>query len=218
MIWASLILSVICMILFIQIALQYLNERCKLKLQVKHGIICSKEVLVVTVLTVVVAALFIWQRWDAYVISQIVLQIFLLIGMAVLTVTDYKIRVVPNRFLFLMLGVWLAVIGVTAVTHAEVAMTLVLQGILGASVAAAIFGVCYLLSRRQLGGGDVKLAIVMGLYMTPPCSICSYLIGTSLCCIVSLILIMTKKLGWKDSIPMVPFLTIGMWIALFLIK
>lgn len=218
MIWASMGLGAVCAILFVQLLLLFLNERCELKLQIRHGIVCSKSVVVTELSTACVIALWMWNCWNSYELSAMILQMILLIGMAVLTVMDYKIQLIPNKFLLFMVGIWLVVIVGTALVQPSIAMTLILQGILGAAVGAVIFGVCYMLSRKQLGAGDVKLAIVMGLYMNPSCSVCSYLIGTVLCCVVSLGLIIAKKIGWKDSIPMVPFLTVGTWIALFLVK
>ena len=79
-----------------------------------------------------------------------------------------------------------------------------------------MFLVCYLLSKKQLGAGDVKLAVTMGMYLGVPLALSAFLFGSVLCCVHSLIRVARKKLTWKDSVPMVPYFMIGLWLILLI--
>ena len=218
MILLSSILAALSVPFLIQVALKMLEKNYDLQLVTRKGMIVSRSVVLVSILTVLMIVLFVNLKWTSYELIRIILQILLLWGMAVLTVTDYKKQVIPNHFLLVMLAIWILVVCAGLILDFSTGLFLVAQSMLGAVVGAAIFGICYLLSKKQLGAGDVKLAFVIGLYMMPDCSICAYLIGSVLCCLYSILQVFRKKLGWRDSIPMVPFLTLGVWSALFLIQ
>lgn len=214
----SSILAALSVVFLIQAALKALQKDYDLELRSRKGIVVSRSVVVVSVLSALVIVLFVNLKWNSYGLVRMILQILLLWGMAVLTVTDYKKQVVPNRFLLILLAIWVLVASGGMIVNFSTGLFLVAQSMLGAFVGTVIFGLCYILAKKQLGAGDIKLAAVIGLYMLPDCSICAYLIGSVLCCLYSILQIIRKKLGWRDSIPMVPFLTLGVWSALFLIQ
>ena len=218
MIILSSILAALSVVFLIQVALKVLQKDYDLELKSRKGIIVSRSVVIVSVFSVLIIVLLGNLRCSSYGLVRMILQVLLLWGMAVLTVTDYKKQVVPNRFLLILLAIWVLVAVTGMIVNFSTGLFWVAQSMLGAVVGAVIFGVCYILSKKQLGAGDIKLAVVIGLYMLPDCSICAYLIGSVLCCLYSILQIFRKKLGWRDSVPMVPFLTLGVWSALFLIQ
>ena len=70
-------------------------------------------------------------------------------------------------------------------------------------------GVSMLLSKGQLGAGDVKLVFVMGLYLPGERIIGAVFYGTLICCVYSVLLLIRKKITRKDGVPMTPFLYLG---------
>ena len=90
----------------------------------------------------------------------------LLWGMAVLAVIDGKKKLIPNRFLLGLLMVWATVTGCLLIIHTESGLRLLFSSLAGALLGGAVFLLCYILSRGQMGAGDVKLACIMGLYLT----------------------------------------------------
>ncbi|MBQ7983072.1 MAG: prepilin peptidase, partial [Clostridia bacterium] len=88
--------------------------------------------------------------------------LILISGMTVLAYIDRRHHIVPNRLLLALLVLWLSVCGIGVIFDPETGIGYVLSGIAGAVIAGAAFLLCYLLSARQLGGGDVKLSEVMG--------------------------------------------------------
>lgn len=218
MVILSALLGAFSVVLFIQAAVRLLGKKYQIGFRYWKDICISKSVLLVSILSFIISMVLILARWQSTVIARLVLLLIMLCAMAVLTVCDYKCQLVPNIVLLILTGIWIVVIAFVIFTNASIGFFLFIQGGIGAAMGAVTFGLCYILSRRQLGAGDVKLAIIMGLYLPTECSICAYLLGAVICCVFSFIQVFRKKIGWKDSMPMVPFLTIGMWLALFLVK
>lgn len=82
----------------------------------------------------------------------------------------------------------------------------------GLVLATAIMGVLYVLGRGALGAGDVRLAPALGLYLGWHELRAVYygiFLGFILAAVVSLGMLLLRRLGRKDEIPMGPFLVIG---------
>ena len=73
-----------------------------------------------------------------------------------------------------------------------------------------------MVSRKGLGGGDVKLMAVSGLYLGAGSVLPAMLYGSVLAAVTAGVLIALKKIGRKDAIPLVPFLYAGMLITVFI--
>ena len=73
-----------------------------------------------------------------------------------------------------------------------------------------------LLFRGGLGGGDVKLAAVLGLWLGWPLTVFAIFLGSLLGSIIGISLIILKKRKRKDPLPYGPFLVISTLIILLL--
>ena len=140
----------------------------------------------------------------------------LLWGMAVLAVIDGKRKLIPNRFLLGLLMVWATVTGCLLIIHTESGLRLLFSSLAGALIGGAVFLLCYILSRGQMGAGDVKLACIMGLYLTGDRILGAVFYGTLLCGIYSLVQLFRKKLTLKNGVPMTPFLYMGTLLILLM--
>lgn len=149
--------------------------------------------------------------WD---LPRVLLHYILIWGMSVLAVTDYRQHRIPNRFLTGMLMIWAFITGICIIVQTESGMALAFQSLVGALVGGLVFFLCYILSKKQLGAGDVKLVFVMGLYLTGQRIIGAIFYGIVLCCIYSIIQLVRRKIGLKDGVALVPFLYLGVLITL----
>lgn len=140
------------------------------------------------------------------------MQCVLLWGMSVAAVTDYRKHFIPNGILFIMLIIWTAIVGICVILATEYGLGLLFQSLIGGAAGGLIFLLCYLLSRRQLGAGDIKLSFVMGLYLTGQWILGAIFYGIVLCLIYSVIQLLRKKIGLKDGVPLAPFLYGGVLI------
>ena len=86
--------------------------------------------------------------------------------------------------------------------------------VLGVIFCALCFGAGYVLSRKAMGAGDVKLSLVMGLYLTGAYVVGAIVYGCLAGAAYSITQLLRKKVTRKDSIPFVPFLYTGLIIRL----
>ena len=112
-----------------------------------------------------------------------------------------------------MLLLWSGIIGISIIANTENGLGILFGSLLGALTGGLIFLLCYVLSRGQMGAGDVKLAFVMGLYLTGDKIIGAIFYGVILCMIYSVIQLIRKRIGLKDGVPLAPFLYIGTLIT-----
>jgi len=71
----------------------------------------------------------------------------------------------------------------------------------------------YAISRKGLGEGDVKFMAATGLFVTINKILGVMLYGSILAALTGGILILTKRIGRKDTMPLAPFLYIGIIIT-----
>lgn len=129
---------------------------------------------------------------------------------------DIREKRVPNRLVGAMASAWVVIVVPQLFLHTEETLFLVFTGIAGFVLGGIVFLVIYLISRRGLGGGDVKLMAVSGLYLGFGGVLPTMLYGSVLAAITALVLIALKKISPRDSIPLVPFLYVGMMLTMFI--
>lgn len=140
----------------------------------------------------------------------------MLVGMTVFCVTDLWERRVPNRILLVLLLLFFVILGIYALADMDAVIQQLPAVVLGLAFCAICFGLGYLLSRKSMGAGDVKLALVMGLFLTGEYVVGAVLYGCLISAGYSIVQILRKKLSGKDAIPFVPFLYIGVIIRYFI--
>ena len=138
-----------------------------------------------------------------------VLDILLVVFMTLLAFIDIEKHIVPNRILFVALICFFAVAGAAVIADIEAGLRIIFTSLAGALFCGIVFLLCYIISRHQLGGGDVKLSFVMGLYLGGARVVFALVVGMLLCLAYSLIKLARKKITVKDGVPLVPFLFIG---------
>jgi leader peptidase (prepilin peptidase)/N-methyltransferase len=85
--------------------------------------------------------------------------------------------------------------------------------LLGGALGFGLFYLIYWLSRGGMGGGDVRLAGLLGLALGWRQLLTALLLAFTLGALVSLLLLAARKLGRKDAVPFGPFLAIGSYVA-----
>jgi leader peptidase (prepilin peptidase) / N-methyltransferase len=159
----------------------------------------------------------------------------------ILLLTDLKFRLLPNKitfsaigFVFFFLLFNLAITAYTSYVQLQAdpfgtyllesgfwktQMLVMVQGF-GFTVASALiiglffFGLTKIKDGRAMGGGDVKLAVIIGLFNGFPYNVLAIFLGFFLGAIISVGLIIVKRKGMKDTVPFGPFLILGSVISL----
>ena len=132
------------------------------------------------------------------------------------SVSDLKSKKIPNNLILAMLTSWILIMTPKLFFDTDTAIRMLVDSALGFALGGGMFLLVYLISRKGLGGGDVKFMAVVGLFLGFGGVLPAMLYGTVLASLTGLILILLKKIGRKDSIPLAPFLYAGILATVFL--
>ncbi|MBC7333486.1 MAG: prepilin peptidase [Actinobacteria bacterium] len=129
---------------------------------------------------------------------------FLLI---VISIVDLDIRIIPNLiiFPFTIIGLLLNIIRFFPHWWKPLSFSF------GAFLFMLIIHFIY---PKGMGMGDVKLALMIGSYLTTY-TVIALPLGFLIFSIYGLVLIIMRKAGLKDAVPFAPFVSLGSLIALF---
>lgn len=130
-----------------------------------------------------------------------------LLFMLTLAVIDAKLYIIPNSILIM----WLVFRLIFIALEVLVTFTIypVISSFLGAFIVFMLFLAVYYITKRSLGGGDVKLSFVLGLSLTTYFVFTAVFYALLLSAVFSIIALATKKLTRKDALPLGPFLFLG---------
>jgi leader peptidase (prepilin peptidase)/N-methyltransferase len=118
---------------------------------------------------------------------------------------DLKYRLVPNVLIYPALVI--AALAVLLTAPERITFTLV-----GAGLAFGVFALTAWLQPGKLGGGDVKLAALLGIAFGFPGVLWALLVGGGVGGLIAGGLLLSKRP--VTSLPYAPFLCLGAWIAL----
>jgi len=165
---------------------------------------------------VIGAALLILQsgQMDAFIILRYGVLIALSHTAAVL---DIKSKKIPNGLILAMIAAWVMIMTPKLFMDTGAAIGLLTDSALGLAMGGGMFLLVYIISRKGLGGGDVKYMAAAGLYLGLGGVLTAMLIGTIVAALTALTLILLKKIGRKDTMPLAPYLYAGILITIFLL-
>ena len=134
----------------------------------------------------------------------------------VIFVYDLKHYIIPDKIIYpaiLVSGIWYAVYGIFLNQYTKYDILNTAYSTLGAT---AFFLSIVLLSRgKWMGLGDVKLALLMGLFLGWPNVFIALFLAFFIGAVLGVILIISGKKQLSSEIPFGPFLVTGTFIALF---
>lgn len=164
---------------------------------------------------VLAALLFALRRESEKPIILLLYEVLLVFGY-VAAVGDLREMRVSNRLVGALFCAWVLVMVPQLYLQTETATVVLISGFVGAVLCGILMLVVYMVSRKGLGGGDVKFMTVSGLYLGAANVLPAMLYGAILAAAVGLGLVLLKKIGMRDAIPLAPFLYAGMLIVMFI--
>ena len=147
---------------------------------------------------------------------------FLTLILIISFVTDIKMCIIPNEtnlvggivgalYVVCMLIIY-AINGIN-----KTGFDLLLGGVTALIIFLAIGGISFLILKKEgMGGGDIKLVLVIGFIMGFKNFIQIFVISFLIAAIVSLVLLISRKKNRTDYIPFGPFLCIGTYITMLI--
>jgi prepilin signal peptidase PulO-like enzyme (type II secretory pathway) len=136
-----------------------------------------------------------------------------LVGFAILTVYDMRWQLLPDRVVWPLVG--LAVVQVALhIAFFNGGWDALAEAGWGVLIASGFFFILYVVSRGEwIGGGDVKLGIVLGLLIGGPLNgLLLLFIASTLGTLASLPQLFKHKINRKSAIPFGPFLMAATFI------
>lgn len=144
------------------------------------------------------------------------LVVWLIVGTLMMAafVYDAKWMLLPDHFTVPAIVAALIWVGIRWMVYGQGGM--VLQQLIAALVFAGMFYALWRLSGGGwLGDGDIRLAFLMGLMLTPNQLVIAIFVSFNLGALVSLWLLATKRKTRRDPIAFGPFLIIGLLTGYF---
>ena len=136
--------------------------------------------------------------------------------LVVVAVIDLEIGLIPNRIVFpgivilLMLSPWWPQLGVDRTFLGDSTALASLSNSLVAGVGSLLFFLAIALAYPNgMGGGDVKLAGLIGLLVGYPGVVVALYGAVVVGGVVAISLLLVRRKGRKDSMPFGPFLSLG---------
>lgn len=120
--------------------------------------------------------------------------------------TDLEHQIIPNAVTYPGIAAGLALSGATGEF---------MPSLVAAAAAGVIFLVLGIVSRGGMGGGDVKLAAMIGAFLGTPAVIVALFLAVALGAAAGLVLLALRLRSRKDMIPFGPAMAAGAMIAVF---
>jgi len=147
---------------------------------------------------------------------SILLSLLLAVFGYIAAVVDIKDKKIPNDLVLAMIAAWILLMIPKLFLDPEITLKILVDSAAGFAIGGGLFLLVYFVSRKGLGGGDVKLMAAVGMYMGLYRVLPAMLYGTVIAALVGAVLLLLKKIGRKDTIPLAPFLYAGILITIFL--
>ena len=138
----------------------------------------------------------------------------LLWGLVPIAYRDWKTQIIPNRWLLYLVIIRIVIFIIECIAYPEAIMDSVAFILLGTLISGAVMFIAYVISRHEIGMGDVKLFIVMGMYLGLSLNYVVLLMSLILSAVYGGIKLLKKDLKAKDAIPFGPFVLMGTVLVL----
>jgi leader peptidase (prepilin peptidase) / N-methyltransferase len=126
----------------------------------------------------------------------------------IITVSDLKYMLIPDKILLFFAGVFL-------VERIFIPLSPWWDSLLGATVGFSLLLLISIVSKGGMGGGDIKLYALIGFVLGTKLVLMSLFISTLLGALIGIIGIMVGVFERKKPIPFGPFIALGSLIAYF---
>lgn len=152
-----------------------------------------------------------WQLGEPLQWAVFVLWGICIVGFVALALYDLRWYLLPDRIVFPLVAVALAFRACLALEASSGQLSLFLSGIWGAALLAGLFYALFVVSNEQwIGGGDVKLALVLGLLAGGPLeSLLLLFVASTSGTLAAVPLLLRGKSVRNAKIPFGPFLILA---------
>ena len=174
----------------------------------------SVVILIISLIIFEVASIFLINNTNNY-FGFIKLSAVLL-AVVIAALTDFKLRIIPNMIILVGLAIRVIIYVFEILYCNDEILEIAKNDLIGLAIGFGVLFIAHLISRSSIGMGDVKLFGLIGVCSGAICTYSTLLISLILNTIVSVILLILKKKGKKDSIPFAPAICVGYIASIFI--
>ena len=129
---------------------------------------------------------------------------------------DIRQHQIPNRFLLAGLVARLALLALELVTRHEAAVAMMKNCLMAAGIMGGFFLLMAFLFKNSVGMGDIKLLMLIGLYLGMQGAFDAVFFSLLVLFMESVFFLLTKRKGRKDEIAFCPCVALGTFISISL--
>lgn len=122
---------------------------------------------------------------------------------------DQKSKRIPNQLLKILLTVRVILLVFEWLAYPELGLAVLISIVSGALIGGGLFLLAHFISKGGVGMGDVKLFMVIGLYMGSGSIMAAVFLSVMASALYSIVMLLLKKIKLKEEIPFAPFIFIG---------
>lgn len=200
------------------LAYQYLAHRVDGKCQTKEFLRLKFDfVPLIVVLVAFFISAFIFCKgylFESEAFMRALMNAEVMMWLSIIGYIDARERIVPNSLIGIGLLFWLVLILLDIFVGGTPWLQLLAFSGIGGIVCGGVLFVIALIAKSALGMGDVKLFLVLGLLYGLTDAYGILLFSVIAMGIVSIILLIAKKVTRKSTIPMAPFVIIGFLLSI----
>lgn len=130
--------------------------------------------------------------------------------------TDFKAYRIPNLFILSGLAARGVVLVAELIWERENLISVLVTELAAAVILFLVAVLCAVIVKNSIGGGDMKLFVVMGLLLGLQGTWGAIFVSLIVSFIVAVTLLITRKKTRKDAIPFGPALAVGTYLSIFL--
>ena len=142
-------------------------------------------------------------------------KLILLLGiLQMAAIVDFKKKIIPNLLIALGIGIRLVIYVLEFILVREDFFAIMINDLIGFGIGFGLLFIVALISRGGLGFGDVKLFGVIGLMSGAIGTYSTLLFSMVFSAVISIVLLLLKKKGRKDSIAFGPCILLGYLVVI----
>ena len=130
--------------------------------------------------------------------------------------TDFTAYRIPNLFIVTGIAARAAVLAAEFCWERDTLLSYLLTEVIASAVLFLVAVLCALIVKNSIGGGDMKLFVVMGLLLGLQGTWGAIFLSLIVSFIMAVALLITRKKSRKDAIPFGPALAAGTYLSIFL--
>lgn len=151
-----------------------------------------------------------------YLPTKVLKYLLLMGGLLPIAWEDWHEKTIPNRWLLYLLGIRVCVIGIEAFLYPEAFVDNLIFTLIGGCVSGMVMFAGYVISRHQIGAGDVKLLAIIGMYLGATLNYFVMIAALITAAVYGGVRVFLKRSGIRDEIAFAPFIAAGVILLLTL--